>query len=103
MKGWLLRQPARSRHPEDITPGRARQRESPPRHGVSYRERPVNRSLTPVPIVLLGLLAMSPVPLRGDAPEAPLNDVPPNMATAAGAMRSPGRSIELCAIPAEGY
>jgi len=82
---------------------RARQRESPPRHGVSYRERPVNRSLTPVPIVLLGLLAMSLGPLRGDAPEAPLNEVPPNMTATAAAMRSPGRSIELCAIPAEGY
>lgn len=39
MKGWFLRQPARSRHEEDITPERAWQRESRSRDHVSYRER----------------------------------------------------------------
>ncbi len=42
MKGWLLRQPARSRHSKDITSASARWAEGALQCDVSYRERSVN-------------------------------------------------------------
>ena len=42
MKGWLLRQPARSRHSKDITSAGARWAEGASQCDVSYRERRVN-------------------------------------------------------------
>ena len=42
MKGWLLRQPAGSRHSKDITSAGARWAEGDSQCDVSYRERRVN-------------------------------------------------------------
>ena len=56
MKGWLLRQPARSRQVEDITPAHAWRRETRACEDVSYLKRPTDSPA----VIVCGRSCMSP-------------------------------------------